>query len=146
MEYEEAVEYWKGLPLNTWRMEKLVLHACKTDEVSLMALVIAMAQREDSSVKVKEVLQKALTRAGKKNAMKCLAYILEQGADVRDVPYHYAWPDLEDGPSREALELFVAHGWNVNTGAMNGEDGILSCGLSSDTLSSYNGASTTEPT
>lgn len=56
--------------------------------------------------------------------MQCLAYILEQGADVSHLPYHYAYPDLADGPSREALELFVEHEWNVNTGALNGEAGI----------------------
>jgi len=72
-EYEKAIEYWKSLPLNTWRMGKLVLHACKTDDVSLMAEVISMAQRDDSPVTAQEVLQKALTRAGPRSAMKCLA-------------------------------------------------------------------------
>jgi hypothetical protein len=122
MEYEEAVEYWKSLPLNTWRMGKLVLHACKTDDVSLMVLVIEMAQRDDSSVTTQEVLQKALTRAGKKNAMRCLEYILEQGADVSRLDYDYAYPDLADSPSREALELLVKHGWNVNIG-LDGHSG-----------------------
>lgn len=124
MDYAEFVEYWKSLTLNTWRMGKLVLQACTTDDVSLMTDVISLAQQDESSVTVQEALQKALTRAGKKSAMKYLAYILEQGADVSNLPYHNTCPELADDPSREALELFVAHGWNVNTGALNGEAGI----------------------
>ena len=110
MDYSEFVEKWKSLPLNAWRMGKLVLQACTTDDVPLMSDVISLAHRDESSVTVQEVLQKALSRAGKKNAMKCLAYILQQGADVSNLQCHYAWPDLEDDPSREALELFVAYG------------------------------------
>jgi len=124
MDYTEFVEKWKSLPLSTWRMGKLVLQACMADDISLIADVISLAQKDESSVTVQEVLQKVLTRAGKKNAIKCLAYILEQGADVSSLPYHYAYPELADNPSREALELFVAHGWNVNTGALNGQAGI----------------------
>lgn len=124
MDYTEFVEKWKSLPLNTWRMGKLVLHACQTDDVSLMSDIIVLAHRDESSVTVQEVLQKALTRAGKRNAINCLAYILEQSADVTNLDYHYAWPDLEESTSREALELFVAHGWNVNTVALNGQAGI----------------------
>jgi hypothetical protein len=122
MEYDKAIEYWKSLPLNPWRMGKLVLHACKTDDVPLMAQVLSMAGQGDSSVMAQEVLQKALTRVGKKNAMRCLAYILEQGADISHLDYDYAYPDLADGPSREALELLVAYGWNVNTG-LDGHSG-----------------------
>lgn len=128
MEDTEVIEKWKSVPLNTRTMAKLVLHACKTDDVSLMAHIISMAGQDKSSVTVQEILQKALTWAGGKNAMRCLAYILEQGADVSHLPYHYTYPDLADGgaprPSREALELLVAHGWNVNTCALNGEAGI----------------------
>ena len=76
MDYSEFVEKWKSLPLNAWRMGKLVLQACTTDDVPLMSDVISLAHRDESSVTVQEVLQKALSRAGKKNAMKCLAYIL----------------------------------------------------------------------
>lgn len=108
-------------------MAKLVLHACKPDDASLMAHIISMAEQDDSSVTAKDVLQKTLTFAGRKNAISCLAYILEQGADVSHLPY-YAYPDLADGgasrPSRKALELLVAHGWNVNTGALNRQPGI----------------------
>lgn len=125
MDEADFIEKWKGLPLNEWRMGRLVMHACKTDDVSLMALIIAKASHDDSSVTAHEVLQKALARAAPKKAMHCLAYILEQGVDVRQLNCHYALPDLEDDPSREALELFVAYGWNVNTGAMNGQSGIL---------------------
>lgn len=124
MEDVHVLEYWKSLPLVAWRMAKLVLHACKTDDVSLMVHVIRMAGKDGSEVTVREVLQKALTWAGKKNAMRCLAYILEQGADVSNLDCIYAYPDFADSPSREALELLVAHGWNVNTGALNGEAGI----------------------
>ena len=66
MDYAEFVEYWKSLTLNTWRMGKLVLQACTTDDVSLMADVISLAHQDESSVTVQEALQKALTRAGKK--------------------------------------------------------------------------------
>lgn len=47
-------------------MVKLVLHACKTDDVSLMAHVVWMATQDDSEATVQDVLQKALTRPGKK--------------------------------------------------------------------------------
>lgn len=56
--------------------------------------------------------------------MRCLTYILEQGADVSNLDCIYAYPDFANSPSREALELLVAHGWSVNTGALNGEAGI----------------------
>lgn len=111
-------------------MGKLVLHACKTDDVSLMAHVVRMAGKDDSEVTVQEVLQKTLKRAGRENAMQCLAYILEQGADVSNLDCVFTYPDLAAypefarEPSREALELLVAHGWNVNTGALNGDNGI----------------------
>jgi hypothetical protein len=124
MENTDAVEKWKSLPLNTWRMAKLVRHACNIDDVSLMTQVISMAGQDDSSVMVPEVLQEALTLAGRRDAMHCLAYILELGADVSHVEHHYAYPEFGNDPSREALELLVAHGWNVNTGALNGEAGI----------------------
>lgn len=94
MEDVHVLEYWKSLPLVTWRMAKLVLHACKTDDVSLMVHVIRMAGRDGSEVTVQEVLQKALTWAGKKNAMRCLTYILEQGADVSNLDCIYAYSDF----------------------------------------------------
>jgi hypothetical protein len=113
-----------NVPLNERRMRRLVSFACKADDVSLMEHVVSMAQRHDSTVTVQDTLQRGLLRAGKRNTIQCLTYVLQQGVDVSDADPRHSGVDISELPSREALELLVAHGWNVNTGALNGQAGI----------------------
>jgi len=90
--------------------------ACRADHVPFVSHCVSMAQRADSEVTVQEVIQGGLQRATNHAAMKCLHYVLELGADVRQLSPH--WLVSGEGTTetmRQVLEILVARGYDINS-------------------------------
>ncbi|GAB7336093.1 hypothetical protein MBLNU13_g08895t1 [Cladosporium sp. NU13] len=90
--------------------------ACRADHVPLVSHCISKAQRADSQVTVQEALQEGLRKATSHAAMKHLHYVLELGADVRQLSPH--WLVSGEGTSesmRQMLEIVVAKGYDINS-------------------------------
>ena len=75
-------------PLSKAQLGRILGAACRADHVPFVTRCISMAQLADSQVTVQEVLQEGLKRATNHAAMNCLHYVLELGADVRQLPPH----------------------------------------------------------
>lgn len=95
----------------------LRVEACKADDVSLMAQALAEATKPGSRMTVQTALQRGLRTALKRKAIKVLYYLLDNGADVNVINsgYFFGDEDLLAKPSLEALEIVVAHGWDIDT-------------------------------
>lgn len=89
--------------------------ACKTDNVASVIDLVSKASHPDSNFTIQDILVTGSQYAPERNAMKVLAYLVQQGADVRTLHgpclVHHGWP------SRELLEFLLAHGWDINSGA-----------------------------
>nr|POE98584.1 hypothetical protein CFP56_75513 [Quercus suber] len=94
----------------------LCTEACKADNVSLMEQAIAVASMPDSRHAVHDVVQRGLRRSAARNAVHVLRYVLDRGADVRDLSAgQITVNDFMLKPSQDVLEILVAHGWDINT-------------------------------
>lgn len=92
--------------------------ACRTDDVAAVANLVAIASsKSDLSFKAQDVLDRGLRYTPLNNAIKVLAYLVEQGADFNSLQ---GWRLVSgaDGklPSRELLEFLLAQGWDINSG------------------------------
>lgn len=75
-----------------------------------------MAQRLGSEVTVQEVHQEGLNRATSHAATECLHYMLDLGADVRQLSTHWLYAtEGTSGSTREVLEILVAKGYDINS-------------------------------
>lgn len=103
-------------PLTKPKMHIMLRLATERDEVSLVSQCISMAQRSDSTVSLQEVQQMALKRSTQNAAIKCLPYVLEQGADVSKLSPRSVWGENSTLVSiRTVLEILVAHGYDINS-------------------------------
>lgn len=98
----------------------LVTEAAINDNVSLIARCIDSAsQLNQNSVKV--VLYKSLKRAIHREAVVVLSYVLDHGANVRNVDGNTVTSQPDElsykFPSVEVLQCLLAHGWNLNADA-----------------------------
>ena len=75
-----------------------------------------MAQRTDSKVTIQEALQDGLKKTTNCAAIKCLHYVLEQGADVHHLSPHWLLSsEITSTSMREVLEILVARGFDINS-------------------------------
>ncbi|UKZ63360.1 uncharacterized protein TrAtP1_004590 [Trichoderma atroviride] len=91
--------------------------ACRTDNVTLMAQALSLAARGETRDTVQDVLQACLRSSLRRKAVKVQAYLLDNGADVSDV-YSGSLFNDEDAlakPSLEAIEMLIAHGWDIDS-------------------------------
>lgn len=99
--------------------EKLTLQgkACRADDLSLMAQALAEAAKPESRTTVQRALQSGLRTALRRNALKVLSYLFDNGADVSQVSPGWLFDDddLLAKPSLEALEMLLAHGWDIDS-------------------------------
>jgi hypothetical protein len=103
-------------PLSKARLGRIVGAACRADHVPFVAHCISMWQRADSEVTIQEVFQEGLKRASNHAAMKCLHYVLELGADVRQLPSHrLVCTEGTSDTTCEVLETLVARGYDINS-------------------------------
>lgn len=99
---------------------ELCFQACKTDDVSLMAQAISIADKPKSRYTVQEVIQKGLRSSARRGATQVLSYLLDQGADVSMLTAGEIMNREElVKPSREVLELLIARGWDINSRGPN---------------------------
>ena len=98
---------------------RLALEACKADDVSLMAQAILLASSPESRDTVQEVIRASLRRSVASSATRVLSYLLDdQGADVSAISGGtIASVSSEESvePSREVLEILLAHGWDIDS-------------------------------
>lgn len=86
-----------------------------------------MAQRTDSKVTLHEALRDGLNKATTYAAIKCLHYVLEQGADVDRLSPHWLLSSESTTTSmREVLEILIARGFDINSES-RGLSGPLVC-------------------
>jgi hypothetical protein len=94
---------------------RLSIEACKTDDVSLMAQAISIASSPESCDTVQEVIRTGLRRSAARGATRVLSYLLDQGADVSTITAGTIVSSRElVEPSREVLEILIAHGWDID--------------------------------
>jgi hypothetical protein len=94
---------------------RLTIEACKNDDVSLMAQAISMASNPESRNTVQDVIKAGLRRSLRRAAPRVLSYVLSHGADVSIVDASMIMNSDELAePSREVLEILIAHGWDIN--------------------------------
>jgi hypothetical protein len=87
-----------------------------TDDVSLMAQAISIASNPESRNTVQEVIQNGLRRSVARSATRVLSYLLDQGAEVSTITAGAIMSKEElVEPSREVLEILIAHGWDINS-------------------------------
>lgn len=91
--------------------------ACRTDDVSLMAQALSLAAKGETRDTVRDILQACLRISLRRKAVKVQAYLLDNGADVSDVSPGWLFNDEEllAKPSLEAIEMLVAHGWDIDS-------------------------------
>lgn len=101
----------------------LCFQACKTDDVSLMAQAISIADKPESRNTVQEVIQKGLRSSVRRGATQVLSYLLDQGAEISTITAG-AIMNTEElvKPSREVLEILIARGWDINSRGPNCND------------------------
>lgn len=92
------------------------IQACRIDDVSLMAQVLAVVAHLQSRDAAQRIIQLRLQTSLRKRSHRVLSYLLNNGADISDV--HPGWlynDDLFAKPSLEALEILIAHGWDIDS-------------------------------
>ncbi|KAL7901063.1 hypothetical protein HDV63DRAFT_364900 [Trichoderma sp. SZMC 28014] len=91
--------------------------ACKTDNVSLMMQALSRAASGETRDTVQRVLRTSLQDSLRNKAVKVQAYLLDNGADVSQVDPGLLFSDVYPygKPSIEALEILVAHGWDIDS-------------------------------
>lgn len=85
-----------------------------------MAQAISIASSPESHNTVQEVIQSGLRRSIVRSATQVLSYLLDQGANISTIT---AGTIMSNGelvePSREVLEILIAHGWDINSRGPN---------------------------
>ncbi|KAM0483162.1 hypothetical protein ACHAPX_002609 [Trichoderma viride] len=93
------------------------IQACRIDDVSLMAQVLSVTAHSQSRDKVQRMIQLRLQTCLRRRSHRVLSYLLDNGADISDV--HPGWLYSDYGPfakpSLEALEILIAHGWDIDS-------------------------------
>lgn len=93
---------------------RLVLQACKTDDISLLIEAVSLASSTPSNSIVPELLSQAVRQSIRHNATKVLIYTLDHGAEVP--LYSNLALDIEgESPSTEMLEVLLTNGWDINS-------------------------------
>ncbi|PON28470.1 hypothetical protein TGAM01_v202964 [Trichoderma gamsii] len=81
-----------------------------------MAEALSLAAKGGTRDTVQDVINACLRTSLRRRAVKVQAYLLDKGADVSNV--YCGWlfndEDLLAKPSLEAIEMLVAHGWDID--------------------------------
>ncbi|KAL6887014.1 ankyrin repeat-containing domain protein [Trichoderma evansii] len=82
-----------------------------------MAQALSLAANPESRNTVHEVIWSGLRNSLKRSAFKVLVFLLDNGADVNEVNpgFLFSDEDLLAKPSLEALEILIAHGWDIDS-------------------------------
>lgn len=90
--------------------------ASKNDDVPLIVQALSLAAKPESRNTVQDVLRSGLRNSLGRHALKVLSYLLDNGADVSmvDPGWLYSEEDPFAKPSLEALEMLIAHGWDID--------------------------------
>lgn len=96
-------------------LDRLVLEACETDDVSLMERAISLAPHPESRPRrtVQEVLTRGLRYAAARDAINVLKCVLDSGADVSQLSASTLF-NINDRPSQALLEVLITYGWDIN--------------------------------
>lgn len=101
----------------------LSIEACKTDDVTLLERALSLASQPNSRNSVQDILNRSLKRAAARKSPQVLQYALDHGADVAALSASDTMSkDYTDEPSRQVLDILLAHGWDVNTRGPSGTD------------------------
>jgi hypothetical protein len=106
--------------LNITKFKRAVTDACKMDDVPLLTALLTeltgTSIEHRSALTKRHILDIGLNRSIKANTTKVLSYVLEEGADLdsHGVNLILLWAD-RSLPSRETLDILVAHGWNIDS-------------------------------
>ncbi|KAL6908775.1 hypothetical protein GGI43DRAFT_379615 [Trichoderma evansii] len=90
--------------------------ASKNDDVSLIVEALSLASKPESRNTVQDVFRSGLRNSLKRSALKVLSYLLDHGADISIIDPSWVVNDEDPlvKPSLEALEMLIAHGWDIN--------------------------------
>lgn len=95
-----------------------IIEACNTDDVSMIAEFVERASQHSQATR-KKLLDTALRRAIKRDAIKIVAYVLDNGADFSKLDGSFITRSIDFTyklPRRELVEKLIAHGWDINNG------------------------------
>lgn len=98
-------------PITMSALRAAIETACESDDVSNLPADIGMTNPQHTQ----KTLQACVRYSAKQNCPKVMEYLIEQGADVTQLPGETIVDSVyEVLPSREVLEILVEHGWDVN--------------------------------
>lgn len=105
----------------------LSIEACKADDVTLLERALSLASQPTSRTSVPDILTRTMKRAAARKSPQVLQYALDHGADISALsPSDTLSRDHPDAPSREILDILLAHGWDINTrGPADGDIPLL---------------------
>jgi hypothetical protein len=96
---------------------QIASRACRTDDVSMLVQALSLAAKPESRSTIHQVIWMGLRNSLKRSALKVLFYLLDNGADVNEVDPGYLFSDEDPiaKPSLEAMEMLIAHGWDIDS-------------------------------
>lgn len=120
---DESIEQY--IARNSNKPLALVVVACRTNDVALMERALSVASQPDSPSSVQQMLCRGLRRAAARNSVDVLKFVLNRGANVAQLTAHDTLVrdehNLPTESSQEALEVVLAHGWDINTRGPHGD-------------------------
>lgn len=101
----------------------LSIQACEANDPAMMEHAISLVSQPGSRFTPEKITTDGLRRAARRTSLRVMRYLLDHGADVGTLhASDLMTSDTCKPPSRELLELLVAHGWDVNPRL--GPDGV----------------------
>lgn len=106
--------------LNRDAIMQAIMDSCDKDDALAVTEGLGMTTSFGPTGIIQRLLPRCLRRAAMKGSPKVISYLVEQGADVTAIPGGLLSVD-GTSPTRETLEVLVAHGWDINS-CLGGRD------------------------